>query len=213
MWVNSHFCLDNDCKTDRHADILCFTNNNAFCWAGNPKNYHFAWADLHPHLTKGFLGPPKSTPQKAPWTTRGSTNLQTPNSWTSQQCGNWQSTSTVGGPVSFPVTTWSAQPFLQGSPMCPTHAHTDVINTGNTGINMTFKHKEQKELKLNNRASTNLNVLINLTQLNTKVHFIYFMYWNSIPVRLAVKSYLTSWYIQNLSKNTLNWLTVLTSTT
>jgi len=34
-----------------------------------------------------------------------------------------------------------------------------------------------------------------------------------VPVRSAVKSYFTSWSIQNLSKRALNRLTELTSTT
>ena len=67
--------------------------------------------------------------------------------------------------------------------------------------------------QLNGRRREHLFVRISMTLIYIYVSDITFTDLSPVPVRSAVKSYFTSWSIQNLSKRALNRLTELTSTT
>jgi len=70
------------------------------------------------------------------------------------------------------------------------------------------------EYNLTQRAVTDAGVNISLSvSLYTYVSDVTFTDLSPVPDRSAMKSYFTSWSIQNLSKRALNRLTELTSTT
>jgi len=65
----------------------------------------------------------------------------------------------------------------------------------------------------NRRRCVHLFVRISMTPIYNYVLIITFTDLLTVPVRLAVKLYFTSWFIQILSKHALNRLAELTSTT